>query len=798
MTVASEINHNQYVGNGVTTSFDYQFRVFKASHLQVQITNLDGVLTTLVLNTDYTVTGVGSVGGKVVLTAPLANGWGITIDRDLPLVQETDLRNQGTFYAETHEDTFDYLTMLIQRVYSLFGLALRRPSWLSKFYDALGNRISNLGTPVKDQDAVTKKYADDQYAVSLSHADDQFRRTLRVPESEIGHLPDVAHRRGSALGFDSAGNPIPLFSNTDTELAAKLASSQGASLIGLERGGKLQDALQYLVPEMFGAFGEWNRKTGTPIVDETEQLKLMFATAKEIGLDVVFRGNKRFLYSSTLSIYPFYYSVLMGQSILVPDYARFAGSVAVDVLGANATENDASVAFCRNDLHLNVWGQYSPAYGKRHARIAPASERSNLDGIRFHGEDAAGVAKQLSFINFRPNVWGFRENVIFSGSHVYGVHIDFPSNRGAWRKGWAWYREEDFGENFQVFKGATAEATNIEGTAQAFYAEKNCNITLGINAHSIDYCDKLGVFNSGSISLNCATFPENGSTNPWFEVNYDADSTGEPTAFYFSEMIANRGNKSPTATGDKYSDPVNGRDCFIKTTGAVIVEINGQLGRYSDTATTLIKSDTTINPNLPLRIVHNGWVVNGQSNGYQGVTFPCRLTSLIYNGQFSTGDISNIWFTTTGTNISDSLSVISDPAVSGSRPNDDIGIRAIQMKSGTDTSNVGYNSHVYFPFPTRPGCNVLIALHYRQLGAFIGYFVVAREIAVIGEAGAETWVSIGETSIYGGSPAVYLTHALSFRVPKGVTKMRIHLRFYYSGGTPTGTINIKDVNSWVM
>lgn len=209
MTVASEINHNQYVGNGVTTSFDYQFRVFKASHLQVQTSNLDGGLTMLVLNTDYTVTGVGSVGGKVVLTAPLANGWGITIDRDLPLVQETDLRNQGTFYAETHEDTFDYLTMLIQRVYSLFGLALRRPSWLSKFYDALGNRISNLGTPVNPQDAVTKKYADDQYAGSLSHADDQFKRTLRVPESSIDMLPAAAVRRGKVQTYDAAtGQPL--------------------------------------------------------------------------------------------------------------------------------------------------------------------------------------------------------------------------------------------------------------------------------------------------------------------------------------------------------------------------------------------------------------------------------------------------------------------------------------------------------------------------------------------------------------------------------------------------------------
>jgi hypothetical protein len=222
MTVASEINHNQYVGNGVTTSFDYGFRIFKNSHLLVQVSDLDGVITALVLGTDYTVTGVGASVGKVILTAPLASGWGISIDRNLPIVQETDLRNQGTFYPETHEDAFDYLTMLIQRVFSSFGLALKKPSWIAKYYDASLNRISNLEEPLSDRDAATKKYVD-----SLSTTG--FGKTLRTPEV-IPSLPPVDARKNKILGMDELGNPVMLVpeSGSAADVLLTLGSELGA------------------------------------------------------------------------------------------------------------------------------------------------------------------------------------------------------------------------------------------------------------------------------------------------------------------------------------------------------------------------------------------------------------------------------------------------------------------------------------------------------------------------------------------------------------------------------------------
>lgn len=181
MTLASAVSRVDYVGNGSTDTYQYTFKIFSATDLLVTVRDTSGVETTLVYLTDYTVTGVGSTsGGDVVLTAGnLTTDYALTIRRVRSVTQETDIRNQGAFYPEIHEDAMDHQVMLIQQ------------------------------------------------------QQDELARTIKLPETEAGTavnttLPSADSRAGMVLGFDGSGNPTALATIPESSVTI---SAFGESLI---------------------------------------------------------------------------------------------------------------------------------------------------------------------------------------------------------------------------------------------------------------------------------------------------------------------------------------------------------------------------------------------------------------------------------------------------------------------------------------------------------------------------------------------------------------------------------------
>lgn len=183
MTILNDNSRMTYTGNGAVSTYSFTYKIFNASDLTVTVRHpTTDVETTLVLTTDYTVSisanGTGSITLENASQAWLTSGflttaWTLVIRRVVDIVQETDIRNQGTFFPENHEDAFDYMTMISQQL------------------------------------------------------SDEVSRSIKIPETETGSitLPPLAVRASNLLGFDSNGLPIA------TEAASGAAIISGAGQV---------------------------------------------------------------------------------------------------------------------------------------------------------------------------------------------------------------------------------------------------------------------------------------------------------------------------------------------------------------------------------------------------------------------------------------------------------------------------------------------------------------------------------------------------------------------------------------
>lgn len=140
----------QYNGNGSTTAFAVPFLFYENSHLKVTLTSSAGIDTVQTITTHYTVAGAGvSSGGTVtMLTAP-ASGSKLTIERIVPLVQQTELDNDEDFPSENVEKQLDLTVQMIQQISATGGSvdrSLKYPSTEpSGFVSTLPVKASRAG-----------------------------------------------------------------------------------------------------------------------------------------------------------------------------------------------------------------------------------------------------------------------------------------------------------------------------------------------------------------------------------------------------------------------------------------------------------------------------------------------------------------------------------------------------------------------------------------------------------------------------------------------------------------------------
>ena len=115
MTVTSTNQKVQFNGDGSTTVFAYNFKIFASSDLSVILRSAAGTETVQQLTTNYTVSGVGEAsGGNVTMGTAPASGTTLTILRVQPNLQGLDLVPNDPFPAGSMEDALDKLAFMVQ------------------------------------------------------------------------------------------------------------------------------------------------------------------------------------------------------------------------------------------------------------------------------------------------------------------------------------------------------------------------------------------------------------------------------------------------------------------------------------------------------------------------------------------------------------------------------------------------------------------------------------------------------------------------------------------------------------
>ena len=119
MTISSTTVKNSYSGNGTLDTFNYTFKIFADTDLQVIIRDATATETVKTLTTHYTVTGAGSAsGGTIVFTSgniPSATET-VVIRRAVPQTQAIDYIANDPFPAESHEEGLDRAMMSVQQL----------------------------------------------------------------------------------------------------------------------------------------------------------------------------------------------------------------------------------------------------------------------------------------------------------------------------------------------------------------------------------------------------------------------------------------------------------------------------------------------------------------------------------------------------------------------------------------------------------------------------------------------------------------------------------------------------------
>lgn len=233
MTVSSSVRRaGPFLGNGSVDTFPFEFKIFDKTDVLVTHTDLNGVETELVLDSDYTVNANPdqdeSPGGTVtypISGALLPDGEKVTLSGALSYDQPTDITNQGGFYPEVVEDALDRSAIQNQQLKEKLDRAVVVP-------------ISDERTPadywqdlfVAADAAAQSATASAAAAASSEQAAASSEQAAALSESNAaGSASAAATSEGNAAGSASAAAASAAAASSSEGAAALSESNSAAS-----------------------------------------------------------------------------------------------------------------------------------------------------------------------------------------------------------------------------------------------------------------------------------------------------------------------------------------------------------------------------------------------------------------------------------------------------------------------------------------------------------------------------------------------------------------------------------------
>lgn len=243
-------NRITYNGNGNATEFAYQFKILDRTDIKVLLTDADG--KEKLLTKDYYVDVEKNVvrypGYAVGAEVPeserppvLPTGWKLTIYREVPVTQETDLPDQYPFNQV--EDIGDKLTMIAQQLTDVTSRSLKISVSKSADIDATipweagkSFRISDDGAKIEltEDPARVLPLAQEAYAQAQAQAQSAYASAAAAAQSEDSAAASASEAGNSAQSAStsaaSAAESAELTSGYKQEaLTAKNAAATSAT-----------------------------------------------------------------------------------------------------------------------------------------------------------------------------------------------------------------------------------------------------------------------------------------------------------------------------------------------------------------------------------------------------------------------------------------------------------------------------------------------------------------------------------------------------------------------------------------